>query len=167
MLKSKIHRARVTHADLHYVGSITVSEELLEAADLLPGEQVDVVDINNGARLTTYVIPGVRGAGVIGMNGAAARLISPGDLVIIIGYAVVADADAHTLAPRVVFVDEHNRMTGVGTDPAEPVPGAGTARGDGPTSNGAATSGGDHRRPRPSDKSPAAHHALDQSSGER
>jgi aspartate 1-decarboxylase len=131
MLKSKIHRAVVTHADLHYVGSCTVSADLMEAADFLPGEQVDVVDINNGTRLTTYVIPGPRGAGIIGINGAAARLISVGDLVILIGYAVVPDAEARVLAPRVVMVDELNRITGTGTDPAESV-GGGTARGDDP-----------------------------------
>lgn len=130
MLKSKIHRAVVTHADLHYVGSLTISEDLLEAADLLPGEQVDVVDIDNGARLTTYIIPGARGAGIIGINGAAARLISAGHLVIIIGYAIVADADARKLTPHVVFVDERNRMTRIGADPADALPGTGTFRGD-------------------------------------
>lgn len=130
MLKSKIHRATVTQADLHYVGSLTISTDLLEAADLLPGEQVDVVDVNNGARLTTYVIPGPPGAGVIGINGAAARLISPGDLVIIISYASVPDAEAKGLLPRVVFVDEHNRIVQQGDDPAAARPGTGTVRGD-------------------------------------
>jgi aspartate 1-decarboxylase len=84
MLKSKVHQATVTHADLHHVGSLTVDAGLMEAADLLPGERVHVVDINNGARLETYVIEGPPGSGVIGVNGAAARLVHPGDLVIII-----------------------------------------------------------------------------------
>ena len=85
MLKSKIHRATVTQADLHYVGSCTIDADLMEAADIYEGEQIDVVDINNGNRLTTYAITGDRGTGVIGINGAAARLISPGDLVITLG----------------------------------------------------------------------------------
>jgi aspartate 1-decarboxylase len=130
MLKSKIHRATVTQADLHYVGSITISGELLEAADLLPGEKVDVVDIDNGSRLSTYVIEGPRDSGVIGINGAAARLISPGDLVIIIGYATVEDAEARALEPRIVFVDEENRILEMSADAAAPVPGTDTVRGD-------------------------------------
>jgi aspartate 1-decarboxylase len=130
MLKSKIHRATVTQADLHYVGSLTVDAGLMEAADLLPGEQVHVVDIDNGARLETYVIEGARGSGVIGINGAAARLVQPGDLVIIISYASLDDAEARAFAPRVVHVDAGNRITGTGTDAAEPVPGAATVRGD-------------------------------------
>ena len=97
MLKSKIHRATVTQADLHYVGSVTVDEDLLDAADLLPGEQVAIVDVTNGARLETYVIPGPRGSGVIGINGAAAHLVHPGDLVILISYAQMDDATARTL----------------------------------------------------------------------
>src|SRR5919199_3569080 len=97
MFKSKIHRATVTQADLHYVGSLTIDQDLMDAADLLPGEQVQVVDIDNGARLETYVIAGPRGTGVIGINGAAARLVSPGDLVIIISYATMDDAEARSL----------------------------------------------------------------------
>jgi aspartate 1-decarboxylase len=128
MLKSKIHRATVTQADLHYVGSVTIDEDLIDAADLLPGEQVAIVDISNGARLETYVIPGPRGSGVIGINGAAARLVHEGDLVIIISYAVMSDAEARTQKPRVVFVDAENRITGTGDDPAEPLPGL--SRGD-------------------------------------
>jgi aspartate 1-decarboxylase len=124
MMKSKIHRATVTRADLHYVGSLTVDADLLDAADLLPGEQVDVVDVTNGARLTTYTIAGERGSGVIGVNGAAARLVSTGDLVIIIGYGLVDDAEARTLRPHVVHVDADNRLVAVGSDPAEPVQGA-------------------------------------------
>lgn len=130
-MKSKIHRATVTHADLHYVGSVTVDQDLLEAADLLPNEQVDIVDITNGARLSTYVIPGERGSGVLGINGAAARLVQPGDLVILIAYGLVDDAEARSMEPRVVHVDEANRILAVGADAAEPVPGAaGQLRGD-------------------------------------
>ncbi|MFF4606040.1 aspartate 1-decarboxylase [Streptomyces sp. NPDC001339] len=130
MMKSKIHRATVTQADLHYVGSLTVSADLMEAADLLPGERVDIVDIDNGARLSTYVIEGPRGSGVIGINGAAARLISPGDLVIIIAYAMVDDAEARELKPRVVFVDGQNKVVSQGSDPAEVPAGSGLLRGD-------------------------------------
>src|SRR5215475_4442015 len=118
MLKSKIHRATVTQADLHYVGSVTVDVALMEAADLLPGEQVAIVDVTNGARLETYVIEGARGSGVIGINGAAAHLIHPGDLVILISYAVLPDAEAKAYEPRVVFVDEANRIVHRGADPA-------------------------------------------------
>ena len=130
MLKSKIHRATVTQADLHYVGSLTVDAELMQAADLLPGEQVQVVDIDNGARLETYVIEGPPGSGVIGINGAAARLVHPGDLVIIISYASLDDAEARAFVPRVVHVGAGNRVTGTGADAAEPAPGAATVRGD-------------------------------------
>ncbi|WP_030692751.1 aspartate 1-decarboxylase [Streptomyces globisporus] len=130
MFKSKIHRARVTQADLHYVGSVTISAELMEAADLLPGEKVDIVDIDNGNRLSTYVIEGPRDSGVIGINGAAARLISPGDLVIIIAYATVTDAEARELSPRVVFVDRNNTVQHLGSDPAETPEGSGLLRGD-------------------------------------
>lgn len=118
MLKSKIHRATVTQADLHYVGSMTVDADLMDAADLIEGEQVTIVDVDNGARLVTYVITGERGSGVIGINGAAAHLVHPGDLVILIAYAVVDDAEARALQPRVVFVDESNRVVELGSDPA-------------------------------------------------
>ncbi|GAA4605767.1 aspartate 1-decarboxylase [Actinoallomurus liliacearum] len=130
MFKSKIHRATVTQADLHYVGSVTIDEDLMEAADLLPGEQVQIVDITNGARLETYVITGPRGSGVIGINGAAAHLVHPGDLVILISYGTMTDAEARTFQPRVVHVDRDNRIVDLGTDPAEPVPGTATVRGD-------------------------------------
>lgn len=129
MMKSKIHRATVTQADLHYVGSLTVSADLMEAADLLPGEKVDIVDIDNGARLSTYVIEGPRDSGVIGINGAAARLISPGDLVIIIAYATVTDADARELRPRVLFVDGENKIVTEGADAAEVPAGYGLTSG--------------------------------------
>ncbi|MDL4774027.1 MULTISPECIES: aspartate 1-decarboxylase [Thermomonosporaceae] len=130
MFKSKIHRATVTQADLHYVGSLTIDQDLLDAADLLPGEQVHVVDIDNGARLETYLIAGERGSGVIGINGAAARLVQPGDLVIIISYAQLSDAEAREFRPQVVHVDGANKIISLGSDPAEPVPGAAGLRGD-------------------------------------
>ena len=130
MMKSKIHRATVTQADLHYVGSVTIDSALMDAADLLEGEKVAVVDVTNGARLETYVIPGERGSGVIGMNGAAAHLVQPGDLVIIMSYALFDDVEARTLKPRVVHVDEKNRIVKLGNDPAEPVPGTDQIRGD-------------------------------------
>lgn len=119
MLKSKIHRVTVTQADLHYVGSCTIDADLMEAADLLEGEAVDIVDINNGNRLTTYCITGERGSGIISINGAAARLISPGDLVIIIGYGMMDDAEARAYKPRVIFVDENNKILESGSDPAD------------------------------------------------
>ncbi|PRX99798.1 aspartate 1-decarboxylase [Allonocardiopsis opalescens] len=130
MFKSKIHRATVTQADLHYVGSLTIDQDLMDAADLLPGEQVHIVDIDNGARLETYVIAGPRGTGVIGINGAAARLVQPGDLVIIISYAQVSDAEARTLRPSVVHVDRDNRVVALDHDPAAATPDGSTARGD-------------------------------------
>lgn len=119
MMISKIHRATVTKADLHYVGSITIDATLMEAADLYPGQQVDVVDVTNGARLTTYAIPGEADGGEICMNGAAAHLINPGDLVIIIGYGMLADSEARTYEPHVIFVDEDNRIEDVGDEPGE------------------------------------------------
>ena len=130
MMKSKIHRATVTQADLHYVGSVTLDAALMEAADLLEGEQVAIVDITNGARIETYVIPGPRGSGVIGINGAAAHLVHPGDLVIIMSYAVLDDAEARALKPVVVHVDERNQVVKIGNDAAEPVPGSDQKRGD-------------------------------------
>ena len=130
MLKSKIHRATVTQADLDYVGSVTLDSALMDAADLLEGEQVAIVDITNGARIETYVIPGPAGSGVIGINGAAAHLVHPGDLVIIMSYALLNDAEARALKPRVVHVDGSNRVVKIGNDPAEPVPGTDQRRGD-------------------------------------
>ncbi|MFL6076301.1 MAG: aspartate 1-decarboxylase [Mycobacteriales bacterium] len=121
MLKSKIHRATVTQADLDYVGSLTIDRDLMDAADLLVGEKIAVVDVTNGARLETYVIEGERGSGVIGVNGAAAHLVHPGDLIIIIGYGLMSDYEARTYAPRVVHVDADNRITALGSDPAEPL----------------------------------------------
>ena len=116
MLHCKIHRATVTQAELHYVGSLTIDRDLMDAAGLLPGQQVDVVDVDNGHRLTTYAIEGERGSGTVCINGAAARLISPGDLVIIIAYALMTDEEATTFEPQVVFVDRRNRIVEVGHD---------------------------------------------------
>ncbi|MFF2959069.1 aspartate 1-decarboxylase [Streptomyces sp. NPDC057963] len=130
LMKSKIHRATVTQADLHYVGSLTIDSDLMKAADLLPGEKVDIVDIENGSRLSTYVIEGPAGSGVIGINGAAARLISPGDRVIIIAYAAMTDAEIASFVPHVVFVDEHNAITDLGGDPAAAPEDSGLKRGD-------------------------------------
>lgn len=110
MMKSKIHRATITSADLHYEGSLTVDEDLLDAADLKDHEQIQVVNVNNGQRLTTYVIPGPRGSGVIQLNGAAARLGMKGDLVILISYGEYDDAELARFQPRVVHVDERNRI---------------------------------------------------------
>jgi aspartate 1-decarboxylase len=124
MLKSKIHRATVTQADLDYVGSIAIDRDLMDAADLLESEQVVIADITNGARLETYVIPAPAGSGIIGINGAAAHLVREGDLVIIMSYAVLDDAEARKAKPRVVHVDEENRIVARGEDAAEPVPGA-------------------------------------------
>src|SRR5690606_2599101 len=108
LLCGKIHRATVTHADLHYVGSPTIDGDLADAADIREGELVHIVDIDNGARLETYAIEGERGSGVIGINGAAARLVSPGDLVIILSYRTVDDAHARDFRPRIVHVDGVN-----------------------------------------------------------
>jgi aspartate 1-decarboxylase len=131
MLTSKIHRATVTQADLHYVGSVTVDEDLLDAADVYEGEKVAIVDVTNGARIETYTIAGPRGSGVIGINGAAARLIHPGDLVILIAYGLMDDAEAKNRKPKVVFVDADNKVIGTGDDPAEALPAqSGLVRGD-------------------------------------
>src|SRR5689334_7838800 len=130
MMKSKIHRATVTQADLHYVGSVTVDEDLLDAADILPGELVHIVDVTNGARLETYTIAGERGSGVIGINGAAAHLVHPGDIVILIAYAQMTTEEARELRPHVVFVDADNRVLTLGADPADVPPGHGLQRGD-------------------------------------
>ena len=118
MLYAKLHRVSVTQADLNYVGSVTIDRSLLEAARLLPGERVDIVDVTNGARLTTYVIEGEAGSGQICINGAAARRIEPGDIAIIIAYAQMDEAEARGFVPRVVFVDDHNRIVDIGSDPA-------------------------------------------------
>jgi aspartate 1-decarboxylase len=110
LMKSKIHRATITAADLNYEGSLTVDQDLLDAADLAEFEDVQVVNINNGQRFNTYIIPGPRGSGAIQLNGAAARLGLPGDLVIIIAYGVFDEAEVEQFRPRVVFVDDRNRI---------------------------------------------------------
>ncbi len=110
MCKGKIHRATVTQANLNYIGSITIDQDLLDAANIYPYEKVQVVNITNGSRLETYTIAGARGSGVICLNGAAARLTAEGDLVIIISYGQYTDEEVRSLVPQIVFVDENNRM---------------------------------------------------------
>jgi aspartate 1-decarboxylase len=110
MLKSKIHRATVTQADLHYEGSVTIDQLLLEAADILPYEMVSIWNITNGNRFDTYALGGEPGSGVVCVNGAAARLVSPGDLIIIATFVSMDDAEARAVEPRLVFVDERNRI---------------------------------------------------------
>lgn len=110
MMKGKIHRATVTEANLNYVGSITIDEDLLDAVDMLPNEKVAIVNNNNGARLETYIIAGERGSGVVCLNGAAARLVQPGDIVIIISYALVAEEKVKEHTPRVAIMDENNKI---------------------------------------------------------
>ena len=130
MMKSKIHRATVTQADLHYVGSVTVDEDLLDAADLLAGELVHIVDVTNGARLETYTIAGERGSGTMQVNGAAARLVHPGDTVILIAYGQMETAEAKEHQPHVVFVDTDNKIMATGYDPAETFGDKSLTRGD-------------------------------------
>ena len=128
MLKSTIHRATVTQGDLRHVGSVTVDRDLMDAADLLEGEQVTVVDVTNGARMVAHVIPGERGSGVIGVNGAAAHL-APGDLVTVTSHGVMDPAEARTHEPRTVFVDAGNRVVERGADPAHAPAGSGLVSG--------------------------------------
>jgi len=109
MLKSKIHRATITGANVDYIGSITIDSELMERADILENEKVHVVNVDNGVRLETYAIPGEPGSGVICLNGAAARLMNPGELIIILAYAVLTEDELKGFKPRIVFVDENNR----------------------------------------------------------
>lgn len=113
LFKSKLHRATVTEACLDYVGSITIDEDLMDAADICLNEKVQVVDNNNGARLETYVIAGARGSGIICLNGAAARLVQPGDKVIIMTFALIDDREIKNCQPTVVFLDEHNRIVDI------------------------------------------------------
>jgi aspartate 1-decarboxylase len=110
LLKSKLHRATVRQADLHYEGSITIDADLLKQANILPYEQVDILNINNGERFTTYAIEGEKGSGVIGINGAAARLVQPGDLVIICAYARMEEAEAKKHKPTVLLIDGENKV---------------------------------------------------------
>lgn len=109
-MKAKIHRARVTHADLNYIGSITIDQDILERVDIIPNEKVQIVNNNNGARLETYVIAGERGTGMICLNGAAARLVQKGDTVIIISYALVAESDTESFTPKVAIMNENNQI---------------------------------------------------------
>jgi aspartate 1-decarboxylase len=113
MLKSKIHRARVTEANVNYEGSVTIDKKLMEAADILPYEQVHVLDVNNGARFTTYAIEGEPGSGVICLNGAAARMVTVGDIVIILTYTNVEERDTIDYHPRLVYVNANNEITSV------------------------------------------------------
>ena len=125
MMTGKIHRVTVTGADLHYVGSITIDADLLDAADILPGQEVDVVDVTNGSRLTTYVIPGARGSRECQINGAAAHLVKTGHVVIVISYSLLDDASARSYEPRVVFVDADNAIVETGGEPGGAWPGHG------------------------------------------
>lgn len=119
MMNGKIHRATVTEANLNYVGSITIDEDLLDAVGMIANEKVQIVNNNNGARLETYIIPGERGSGVICLNGAAARLVQEGDIVIIISYALIAEEKVATHKPRVAIMDEDNRIKElINTEPA-------------------------------------------------
>ena len=117
MVHGKIHRATVTNADLHYVGSVTIDADLLDAADIAEGQRVDIVDIDNGSRLSTYTIAGPRGSGMLQINGAAAHLVNVGDMVIIIAYSHVPESRVRTWKPSVVFVDADNRIVETGTNP--------------------------------------------------
>ena len=110
MFKSKIHRATVTEANIDYEGSVTIDQDLMDAADMLPYEQLHIWDVDNGSRLTTYILPGPRGSGTICINGAAARLVRPGDRVILATFAEMDEQEAKTHQPKVVLVDEHNRI---------------------------------------------------------
>lgn len=110
MFKGKLHRATVTEANLNYVGSVTIDEDLLDAAGILPGEKVQIVNNNNGARLETYTIKGERGSGVVCLNGAAARLVQPGDQVIIIAYCMLSMEEAKSFEPNVVFLNSENKI---------------------------------------------------------
>jgi len=116
LMKSKIHRARVTDANLNYVGSITIDEELMEKADILRNEKVQVVNNNNGNRFETYVIPGEKGSGTICLNGAAARLVHPGDIIIILSYGIFEKKEALEYKPRIIFLDEKNKVNSIKTE---------------------------------------------------
>ncbi len=118
MMKGKIHRARVTEANLNYVGSITIDEDIIDAVGMLPNEKVQIVNNNNGARLETYIIPGERGTGVVCLNGAAARLVQEGDVVIIVAYAMMSEVEAKQFTPRVAIMNENNAIVDmIGLEP--------------------------------------------------
>lgn len=117
-MKGKIHRARVTEANLNYVGSITIDEDIIEAVGMLPNEKVQIVNNNNGARLETYIIPGARGSGVVCLNGAAARHVQEGDVVIIVAYGMMSEEEARNFTPRVAIMDDHNTIIDmIGVEP--------------------------------------------------
>lgn len=130
LMKSKIHRATVTQADLNYVGSLTIDADLMDAAGIIPNEMVYLSNLSNAIRIVTYALEGPRGSGIIGVNGPPARQFHVGDIVIVLAYAGVTAEEADTFEPRVVFVDAENKVTGISEDPAEPLPGSGTLRGD-------------------------------------
>ncbi|MCY8484655.1 aspartate 1-decarboxylase [Bacillus atrophaeus] len=122
MMSGKLHRATVTEANLNYVGSITIDEDLIDAVGMLANEKVQIVNNNNGARLETYIIPGERGSGVICLNGAAARLVQPGDTVIIISYKMMSEQDAASHQPKVAMLNEKNEIEQMlGSEPARTV----------------------------------------------
>lgn len=110
LIKSKIHRVKVTGADLNYIGSITIDEDLMDAANIVEGEKVQVVNNSNGERLETYAIPGERGSGEITLNGAAARKVSPGDILILMAYAIMTPEEAKTFKPKLVFPNDSNQL---------------------------------------------------------
>lgn len=110
MMKAKIHRARITEANLNYIGSITIDQDILDKVDIYPNEKVQIVNNNNGARLETYVIPGERGSGIICLNGAAARLVQKDDIIIIISYALVEEKEIKSHRPKIAIMDEHNKI---------------------------------------------------------
>lgn len=122
LMKGKIHRARVTESNLNYVGSITIDEDILDAVDMIPNEKVQIVNNNNGARFETYIIPGPRGTGVMCLNGAAARLVQEGDVIIVISYAMFDAAEAAIHQPRVAIMDENNTIKEIiGYEPASTI----------------------------------------------
>jgi aspartate 1-decarboxylase len=130
IMKSKIHRATVTQADLNYVGSLTIDESLMEAAGIIPNEMVYLSNLSNAVRIVTYAMAGPRNSGIIGVNGPPARQFHVGDTVIILAYAGIPDSEAAEFKPRVVFVDGNNRFAGYAPDPAQPAPHTDTVRGD-------------------------------------
>jgi aspartate 1-decarboxylase len=130
LMKSKIHRATVTQADLHYVGSLTIDRDLMDAAGIRPNEMVYLSNLSNAIRIVTYALEGPRGSGIIGVNGPPARQFQVGDIVIVLAYAGVPDSEADSFESHVVFVDGQNKITNLSADAAEAIPGTDTLRGD-------------------------------------
>ena len=130
LMKSKIHRATVTQADLNYVGSLTIDADLMDAAGIQPHEMVYLSNLSNAVRIVTYAMEGPRGSGIIGVNGPPARQFHVGDIVIVLAYAGVPDSESESFEPRVVFVDGENKITNLSDDAAEAIPGTDTIRGD-------------------------------------